>query len=142
MMRSGAPGPGNRNCPPASKRQDSLRGVRPLMKVWNMTSVLLAAAILLLAGCQETGSKQVRVRPPAAAPTQAPTPAPAQPPSTARQPLPLPGHGVSTASVSRDLRPAIDILVEKVQASVDAGQQEEQAGNPAKAAADFDHALD
>jgi membrane-bound lytic murein transglycosylase D len=112
------------------------------MKVWSMRSVLLAAAILLLASCQETGSKQVRVRPPAAAPTQAPTPAPPQPPATARQPLPLPGHGVSTASVSRDPRPAIDILVEKVQASVDAGQQEEQAGNPAKAAADFDHAFD
>ncbi|MBZ5501882.1 MAG: LysM peptidoglycan-binding domain-containing protein [Acidobacteriia bacterium] len=108
------------------------------MKGWGTTSVLLAAGILLLAGCQETGSKQVRVQPPAAAPT----PAAAQPPAVARQPLPLPEHAVSTTAPSRDPRPAIDILVEKVQASFDAGQREEQAGNPAKAAADFDHALD
>ncbi len=108
------------------------------MKRRGTSSVLLAAGIFLLVGCQETGSKQVRVQPPAAAPT----PAAAQPPAAARPPLPLPERHVSNASPSRGPRPAIDILVEKVQASFDAGQQEEQAGNPAKAAADFDHALD
>ena len=107
------------------------------MKLSSTSSVLLAAGILLLAGCQETGSKQVRVRPPAAAPT----PAVAQSPAPGQQPLPLPENAASTAPLSRDPRPAMDILVEKVQASVDAGQQEEQAGNPAKAEADFDHAI-
>ena len=107
------------------------------MKRWVTISALLAAGTLLMAGCQETGSKQVRVRPPAAAPA----PPPPVVPANAQQPLPLPGHMASSVSLRPDPRPAIDILVEKVQASFDAGQREYRAGNSEKAAANFNYAV-
>jgi membrane-bound lytic murein transglycosylase D len=94
---------------------------------------MLAAGALSLAGCEETATKQVKVRPPAA------TPAPA--PDYARLPLPLPEHPVDSAPLARDSRPAIDTLVAKVQASYDAGQQEYKAGAFVKAQSHFDHAV-
>jgi membrane-bound lytic murein transglycosylase D len=59
-----------------------------------------------------------------------------------RQPLPFPEHPVFLASVTREARPAIDVLVEKVQASFDAGQKATEAGDPGKAREDYDRAVD
>ncbi len=91
--------------------------------------------ILLLGGCQGTVSKQVHARPPAAAPRPSPAPAP----DYGRLSLPLPGNPPASAIAST--RPAIDVLVEQVQKSVDQGQQDYTAGDVAKAQADFDEAV-
>jgi peptidoglycan lytic transglycosylase D len=89
--------------------------------------------MLFLAGCEETATKQVKVRPPAATP--APTP------NYASQPLPLPERPAYSLPLARDPRPAIEILLAKVQASYDAGLQEYRTGAFDKAQADFDHAV-
>jgi len=96
---------------------------------------VLAAGAISLAGCEETATKQVHVQPPAAAP------APAV--EYARQPLPMPERPAvqPSPSVCFCMQPAIDALVEKVQASFDAGQKEIQAGNAEKAQTDFDRAI-
>jgi len=96
--------------------------------------ITLAAGTLFLAGCDDTAKNQVKAHPPAA------TPAPV--PAFVREALPLSGHTVVLASLQRDARPAIDILVASVQANFDAGQNEYKAGNLAKARDDFDRALD
>lgn len=95
--------------------------------------VLLAAGAIGLAGCEETATKQVRVQPPVAAPL--PTP------DYARMALPLPTEAVYQQPISGDQRPAIDILVAKVQASYQDGQREYTAGDADKAQADFDQAV-
>jgi len=86
------------------------------------------------AGCEETATKQVRVPPPAAAP--APTP------SYASEPLPVNPPALDSGIQALSQRPAIDVLVEKVQASLDAGKQALQVGNAEQAQNDFDHAVD
>jgi membrane-bound lytic murein transglycosylase D len=93
----------------------------------------LAAGTLLLAGCEQTATKQAKVQPPAPTPVAAP--------DFARQPLPLPEHPVTVASLL-DTRPAMDILVERVQASYDDGQKDYQAGNFESARSHFGHAVD
>ncbi len=98
------------------------------------TWAFLAASAICMAGCEETATKQVRVQPPAATP--APTP------DYARQPLPLPQRPIDPSWLAFYPRPAIDIVVDRVQASFDAGKQAAQAGNTGKARADFDHAVD
>lgn len=103
------------------------------MKLRATIWIVLAAGTLSLAGCEETATKQVKVRPPAA------TPAPQ--PNYVRQPLPLPERPVYSLSLARDPRPAIDVLVAKVQASYEAGQQELKAGAVDRAQADFDRAV-
>jgi membrane-bound lytic murein transglycosylase D len=94
---------------------------------------LVMAGTLLLSSCEETGPKQVQVRPPAA------TPAP--PPPALREPLPFPENPIYMASLSGDVRPAIDIVVEQVQASYDAGEEHYKAGDLAKSRTDFDRAV-
>src|SRR5208282_4283819 len=96
--------------------------------------VTLAASALLLAGCEETATKAIHVQPPAAAPAPAP--------NYARQPLPLAERPANSARLIPAPEPAIDVLVEKVQARFDAGQQEYKAGSPDKAQAEFDGAAD
>jgi len=98
-----------------------------------MQAALLAAG-LFSAGCNETATKEIHVRPPAAAP--APTP------DYAAQPLPLFDKPANSARLSPPPRPAIDVLVERVQAAFDAGQREYKAGSLDKAQADFDRAVD
>jgi len=100
------------------------------------SAALLLAAATCFAGCEQTAPKQVRVQPPA------PTPAPvvAETPNYAHQPLPLP-NTVQTEPAYYP-RPAIDILVDQVQASFNAGKQASQAGRTETAQADFDHAVD
>lgn len=95
--------------------------------------VTLAAGVLFLAGCEETATKQVRVNPPAVTP--APTP------QFAREPLPFPNEPVTFVALQGEQRPAIDVLIENVQASFDAGQKEYKAGNLEGARFDFDRAV-
>ncbi len=89
--------------------------------------------MLFLGGCQGTVSKQVHVRPPAVAPSPAPAP------DYGRLSLPLPANPPASAIAST--RPAIDVLVGRVQKSFDKGQQDYTAGDVAKAQADFDEAV-
>jgi membrane-bound lytic murein transglycosylase D len=97
---------------------------------------LALAATLLAAGCEETTSS-ARVRPPAATPVATP----AALPQEARGPLPLPANPKYTSSVFY-VRPAIDVLVENVQAKLDDGRAEARTGNFDRARSDFDSALD
>ncbi len=94
--------------------------------------VLLAAGALVLPACEETAKKEVHVQPPAVAPK----PAPAE----VNQPLPLAQPPVQPALLAQSTRPAIDILVERVQAGFDAGEKAYQAGDLDKARADFEGA--
>jgi membrane-bound lytic murein transglycosylase D len=87
---------------------------------------------LLLAGCEGTTTK-VQVRPPAAVPAPVPT--------QVRESFPLPAGQLSAVSLRLDPRPAIDVLVEQVQASLGAGQQDFKSGNPEKGRADLDRAV-
>jgi membrane-bound lytic murein transglycosylase D len=96
--------------------------------------VLLAAGTLLLAGCEETATKDIHVQPPAAAPTPAP--------NYAREPLPLTEQPANSAWLIPAPKPAIDVLVGKVQARFDAGEQEYKAGSLDKAQEEFDRAVD
>src|SRR3984885_8680373 len=96
--------------------------------------VVLAAGTCILAGCNDSAKTPVQVRPPAVTP--APTP------SYASQPLPLPQQATTLRALSLEKRPAIDVLVDSVQAAYDAGQREIKAAHLDKAQADFDLAAD
>ena len=98
------------------------------------TSALLVAASICFAGCEETATKQVRVQPPASAPTPAA--------SYAREPLPLSQRPFDPAFEAYYPRPAIDVLVDQVQASFTAGQQALESKKLDVAQTDFDHAVD
>jgi membrane-bound lytic murein transglycosylase D len=97
--------------------------------------VTLAAGVVLAAGCEQTAVKQVRVSPPA------PAPQPQQPPQVVREALPSSTRAVEFVSLQADPRPAIDILLENVQKSYEAGQKEYQAGNSDAAKADFERGV-
>ena len=96
--------------------------------------VVLAAGTCFLASCDDSAKNPVQVRPPAA------TPAPK--PEYATQPLPFPEHPIATNALPPEQRPAIDILVEKVQTAYDSGQRELKADHLDKAQANFDLAAD
>jgi len=98
------------------------------------TSALLVAASIWFVGCEETATKQVRVQPPASAPTPAA--------SYAREPLPVSQRPFDPAWEAYYPRPAIDVLVDQVQASFTAGQQALEAKKSDVAQTDFDHAVD
>jgi membrane-bound lytic murein transglycosylase D len=104
------------------------------VKQRSTTWLVLVTGVLLLAGCEQTTRKQVKIRPPAL------TPAPMLDPF--RGPLPLPAQAVERVYLARDPRPAIDILVENVQSRFDAGQRDYKAGDLEKGRADFDAAVD
>jgi peptidoglycan lytic transglycosylase D len=90
-------------------------------------------AIVILAGCEDTvSSKQAKAHAPAA------TPAPL--PEFVSQPLPLPAQPILQASLY-DTRPAIDILVDKVQMRFDAAEKEYKAGEFDQAHNDYDLAV-
>jgi membrane-bound lytic murein transglycosylase D len=94
---------------------------------------IAAVGILSLAACNDTvSSKQVKARPPAA------TPAPV--PAFVYEPLPFPEHIPSLASLY-DTRPAIDILIDKVQVIFNTAQKEYKSGDFEKAHADYDRAV-
>jgi len=93
-----------------------------------------AAAAIFFAGCNDVVStKQAKAHAPAATPV----PAPAE----VRESLPFPEKPVYLASLQKDPRPAIDILVVQVQTSFDEGQKKYKAGNFDQARVDFDRAM-
>jgi membrane-bound lytic murein transglycosylase D len=95
----------------------------------------LATGALLLSGCEQTATKQVKATPPASAPV------PAAKPEEAKVVLPLLEPPPLTTSLL-DTRPAIDELVAQVQANFDEGQKQYLAGNTDQARANFDLAVD
>ena len=103
------------------------------MGLKNTAWIGLAACALLLAGCDETlSSKQAKAHAPAG------TPAPVL--EAAHEPLPFPDRMPQFAALC-DRRPAIDVLVAKVQVSFDAAEKEYKAGQFDKARADYDKAV-
>jgi membrane-bound lytic murein transglycosylase D len=104
------------------------------MKLRLTFCTLVAAGMLFLSGCEQTATKAIRVEPPAS------TPAP--PSQDALAPLPLTDNPAVLASITPRPRPAIDVLIENVQAAYDAGQADFKAGNLDKAQTDFDSAVD
>jgi membrane-bound lytic murein transglycosylase D len=111
------------------------------------TRSLTAAGLLVVslalsvgfAGCNGSSTKQVKTRPPAA------TPMPATPktaPEFVRESLPLNRRLPDYAALQPPVRPEIDILVDKVEAAYNTGQKYLKAGDPEKARAEFDRAVD
>jgi membrane-bound lytic murein transglycosylase D len=98
------------------------------------TWIFLSGAVLLLAGCEETAKKQVQVHPPAS------TPAPV--PEFVHQPIPISVRPIAFVSLSRDARPGIEILLEKVGATLNAGQDALKAGDAVSARKAFDRAVE
>jgi membrane-bound lytic murein transglycosylase D len=93
----------------------------------------LALSAVIFGGCDDAlSSKQAKARPPAA------TPAPAL--AENREPLPFPDQSVTLPSFY-DQRPALDILIAKVQVSFNAAEKEYKAGEFDKARADYDRAV-
>lgn len=101
---------------------------------------ILAAALSLsffaLAGCEATAKHTVQVRQPA--------PTPQARISTAANigALPFPEHSPDLQALAVAPHPAVDALIEQVQATYDAGQQAYQAGQLDVARKDFNAALD
>src|SRR5262249_34288318 len=99
---------------------------------------LALAAALGFAGCNDTTpQKQVKVRPPAPTPV-----AQAAKPDFVREALPFTRQLPDYAALQPMMRPSIDILVEKVEAAYNNGQKYMKAGDPEKARAEFDRAVD
>ena len=96
----------------------------------------LAAGAMLLAGCEETATKQVRVQ----APAMAPSPLPAVDAKTAS--LPLATGPANLTTLSGETRPQVDVLTQRAQQSFDAGQNEYKTGDLDQARTDFDKALE
>jgi membrane-bound lytic murein transglycosylase D len=96
-----------------------------------MIAVCAAAGMLLLAGCEETVSNQAKAHVPA--------PAPQPVIAEAHQNLPFPA-GFTAISFIPGPQPAMDALIEKVQAAFNAGQKDYQAGNLDQARVQFDRA--
>jgi membrane-bound lytic murein transglycosylase D len=104
------------------------------MKQRSTVWLLLIAGTFLLAGCEQTATKQTHIRPPAATP---------QPmPDYAHMSLPFPAWPIDSVYLVRDPRPAVDGLIERVQSRFDAGQREYKAGDFEKARADLDGAVE
>lgn len=97
------------------------------------TWFLLAAGVVWVSGCEQTATKTLKAHPPAAAP--APSSA------YASETLPLPVHPAYQDPLLGVPRPAMDVLVNEVQACLDAGQQARTAGDVQQAQTEYDRAL-
>jgi membrane-bound lytic murein transglycosylase D len=93
----------------------------------------LAAIAALLAGCEETAKKQVHVRPPAPVPVLA---------TIRAERLPFPPYAPPAGYLQPPPQSFMNALIEKVQASYDAGQKDYEAGNLDAAREDFNQAVD
>jgi peptidoglycan lytic transglycosylase D len=100
----------------------------------------LALCMASLPGCVGTAKQSARVRPPAG------TPAPAQfaaaSLSKSLDNLPVSGDIATFQELAWIPQPAVDVLIEEVQASYDAGQEAYHAGDLDTARKDFNAALD
>jgi membrane-bound lytic murein transglycosylase D len=102
----------------------------------SILAAALSLSFLAAAGCEDTAKHTVQVRQPAPTP-QART-------STAAKigALPFPEHSPDLQELVVAPHPAVDALIEQVQATYDAGQQAYQAGQLDVARKDFNTALD
>lgn len=91
---------------------------------------IVVAAALALAGCDDAAKRQVRARPPVETVT----------PEIPTGPLPVAPRSDSVTLLHP--RPAVDVLIEKVQAEFAAGEQEYKDGHPESARRDLDLAID
>jgi len=114
---------------------------RTAMTRGSITAGLLGLSLAVsagFAGCNGTTStKQVKARPPAPTPV-----AQAAKPDFVREPLPFDRPLPDYAALQPTVRPSIDILVKKVEAAYNTGQKYLKAGDPEKARAEFDRAVD
>jgi membrane-bound lytic murein transglycosylase D len=105
-----------------------------MTKIRGRNWCLVAACVLVAAGCNETAKNQLAVKPPA------PTPVPVVKVLGA---LPVPDSPPDTlALLPADPRPSLDLLLERAQAAYDAGEAETAAGQPDKAQVNYNRALD
>ncbi len=104
----------------------------PLTKSKARLSILGAALLLGLAGCEESARRPVQVRPPEPAP-----PAPA-----AVGTLPIDVRRAQVIPLQLQPPNGVEILIEKVEAAFQAGEQNYKAGHLGKARRDFDQAVD
>jgi peptidoglycan lytic transglycosylase D len=93
-------------------------------------SFLVLGLALALAGCNESVKNAVRVNQPA--PVPLPVSQAEALPLIVRQPI---------SHLTQEVKPRIDVLIENVRASYEAGQLDYQAGKPEMARKDFDHAV-
>lgn len=113
-----------------------------LRRRWELAAGPLGFLLMVLlgpAGCDDTSKKQVKVKPPAATPQK---PGTATAPEIVREPLPHERYLPDYEALQPAIRPAIDILVEKVEAAYNNGQKDLKAGDFEKARAEFDRAVD
>ena len=113
-----------------------------LRRRWGRVAAPLSVLLLVSlgpAGCDDTSKKQVKARPPAATPQN---PGAAALPESVRESLPLEKQLPYYDALQPSVRPAIDILVDKVEAAYNNGQKDLKAGDFAKARAEFDRAVD
>lgn len=96
-------------------------------------AVFAVGGLLLMAGCDDTPTRQVHVKPPASTPVSSP--------QYGREKLPGFAYPPYPAALAICTPPAIDVLVERAQADFDAGEKDFQAGRSDKAQADFDRAI-
>jgi membrane-bound lytic murein transglycosylase D len=94
----------------------------------------LAAGAMLLAACDDSAKNQAKAHAPAATPAAVP--------DYVREPLPFPAGRLQMTQLMPAPRPRIDVLVDQVRASFEAGQKKYKAGDFDHARVDFDRALD
>ena len=90
------------------------------------------ALATILAGCEDSVKQGARAHPPASPPLTAAD-------RTEKFPLIL---GAPVAFLQTERRPAVDVLVDKIEAKYEAGRRDFQAGQPEKARQDFNAAFD
>jgi membrane-bound lytic murein transglycosylase D len=106
--------------------------------IW-VVAAAFALALATLPGCEESAKNSARVRPPAAAPQPAQASLPTSGPLVE---LPPPSGMEELSSLGPQPRPAVDVLIAKVEAAYNAGEQAYQAGQLADARRDFNSAVD
>jgi membrane-bound lytic murein transglycosylase D len=94
----------------------------------------LAAGTIFLTACDDSAKHQAKAKAPAATPASIP--------DYVREPLPFPADRLQTTQLVPAARPQIEILVDHVRASFEAGQKKYKAGDFDHARVDFDRALD
>ena len=102
----------------------------------SILAAALSLSFLAAAGCEDTAKHTVQVR------QQAPTPQARTSAAGKIGALPFPEYSPDLQELVVALHPAVDALIEQVQATYDAGQQAYQAGQLDVARKDFNAALD
>src|SRR5208282_158945 len=107
-------------------------GLQLTMRESAKAVLTLAAAAILLGGCNESAKNSVKARP------NAPVPSPK---TQQAEQFPFPPYEPSLAYYLIDRRPRVEILVAKMQASFEAGQKAFEAGKLDVARDNFNQAV-